>query len=632
MVPRPSSAPGSARAAAVATLAALLAFSGAAAPVPFLPGAARPAAVLATISTPYVSAGRAPVAPGVEHEWGTIQTTRAGSQAVNLVEVALGTPGISLETELGGDRITSLETTTSQARRTSTDGHRAVAAINGDVWGGYASSTQYAPNGIDIHAGELVTAARLARPTFGIDASGQPLIGNVQVSASLTWPDGTIRQVGRVNQARTGSELVLLTPRFGPTTPADIGGTDVVLGGVPLPLTPTGVHPAVVLQVRPATGGIPIDPGTLVLNGPSGSFLDALVPGVGLTLTLAITPGWENVREAIGGREFIVQGGVADVSPRTAVADELHPRTALGITAAGSLVMATVDGRQSGYSTGVDLDELGELMVSRGVVQALSLDGGSSTTMAVRLPGDQEVSVVNRPSAGQEVAVANSLVVFSAVPTGPLAVVDVVPGTAVSWQGGVTDFVAKGQDAAENGIALAPGDVTWTLDGPGAISTSGQYTAAAPGTATVAATVQGIRGTASVTVNPGTGPPVEPPVPAPPPPPPIAIGAASAVGLRPATGFSAKSPKVAPLRGSVSWRFSGGAALAGQRVNVLVAKKTMGAWGSPAYLKSAWADAKGVVTVWMTASAATAINVRVQWPGDPGHGVSTSAALGAYWK
>jgi GH25 family lysozyme M1 (1,4-beta-N-acetylmuramidase) len=117
-----------------------------------------------------------------------------------------------------------------------------------------------------------------------------------------------------------------------------------------------------------------------------------------------------------------------------------------------------------------------------------------------------------------------------------------------------------------------------------------------------------------------------------PPPPPIAIGAASAVGLRPATGFSAKSPKVAPLRGSVTWRFSGGAALGGPRVNLLVAKKTMGAWGSPAYLKSAWADAKGVVTVWMTAGAATAINVRVQWPGDPGHGVSTSAALGAYWK
>jgi hypothetical protein len=117
-----------------------------------------------------------------------------------------------------------------------------------------------------------------------------------------------------------------------------------------------------------------------------------------------------------------------------------------------------------------------------------------------------------------------------------------------------------------------------------------------------------------------------------PPSPPIAIGAASALGLRPATGFSAKTPKVAPLRGFVTWQFSGGAALAGQRVNVLVAKKTKGAWGSPAYLRSAWADAKGVVTFWTTASAAAAINVRVQWPGDPGHGVSTSGALGASWK
>jgi GH25 family lysozyme M1 (1,4-beta-N-acetylmuramidase) len=117
-----------------------------------------------------------------------------------------------------------------------------------------------------------------------------------------------------------------------------------------------------------------------------------------------------------------------------------------------------------------------------------------------------------------------------------------------------------------------------------------------------------------------------------PPPPPIAIGASSALGLKPAMGFSAKTPKVAPLRGYVTWRFTGGAALAGQRVNVLVAKKANGAWGSPAYRRSAWADAKGVVTFWTTASAAAAINVRVQWPGDTGHGVSTSGALGGYWK
>jgi len=512
MAPRLRSAPGRAprraRAAAAATLSALLVFAGAAAPIPLVPGAMRPGTVLAAVSSDYVSEGRAPVAPGVQHDWGAIQTTRSGSQAVHLVDVHLGAPGISLEVSLAGNRITRLETTTSQALGRSSDGHRVVAAINGDVWGGYASPTRFAPNGIDISAGELVTAARLARPTFGIDASGAPLIGEVLVSASLTWPDGTIRTIGRINQARTNQEFVLYTPRFGPATAGDIDGTDVVLEGVALPLAPTGVHPAVVREVRPATGGIPIAPDTIVLNGPAGSALDTLIPGDSLSLALSITPGWENVREAIGGREFIVRDGATSISPHTAIADQLHPRTALGITAAGDLVLATVDGRQSGYSSGVDLEELAQLMRSRGVVQALNMDGGGSTTMAVRLPGDPEVSLVNRPSGGREQGVANSLLVVSSAPTGPLAIVDLLPATASPWQGEVTDFSAKGQDAAYNGVALGDGDVAWTVNGPGAINSAGRYSATAAGAATVVATARGIQGSATVTVRRDAYPPV----------------------------------------------------------------------------------------------------------------------------
>ena len=113
-------------------------------------------AALAAISAAYVSEGRAPVAPGVQHDWGTIQTTRSGRQAVHLVEVTLGTPEISLEASLAGDRITKLEKTSSQALRRSFEGHRVVAAVNGDAWAGYASPTQYAPNGVHVQAGELV--------------------------------------------------------------------------------------------------------------------------------------------------------------------------------------------------------------------------------------------------------------------------------------------------------------------------------------------------------------------------------------------------------------------------------------------------------------------------------------------
>ena len=82
----------------------------------------------------------------------------------------------------------------------------------------------------------------------------------------------------------------------------------------------------------------------------------------------------------------------------------------------------------------------------------------------------------------------------------------------------------------------------------------------------------------------------------------------------------------------MTWKFTGGPALAGQRVNVLVAKHINGAWGGPVYYKSAWADANGIVTFSWTSKTAAAINVRVQWPGTTAYAVSTSKALGAYYK
>ena len=112
----------------------------------------------------------------------------------------------------------------------------------------------------------------------------------------------------------------------------------------------------------------------------------------------------------------------------------------------------------------------------------------------------------------------------------------------------------------------------------------------------------------------------------------INIGAVSALGLNPTSGYTAKTPKVQVKGKYITWKFTGGNALAGQRVNVLVAMKVNGAWTGPKYLKSAWADANGIVTFAWKSNSAAAINVRVQWPGSSTLGVSTSKALGGYWK
>jgi hypothetical protein len=76
----------------------------------------------------------------------------------------------------------------------------------------------------------------------------------------------------------------------------------------------------------------------------------------------------------------------------------LHPRTALGFDESGAwLLLVVVDGRQPGFSEGVSLYELADILRSHGCSQAINLDGGGSSIMLVREPG-KEVRTVNSPS------------------------------------------------------------------------------------------------------------------------------------------------------------------------------------------------------------------------------------------
>jgi Phosphodiester glycosidase len=206
------------------------------------------------------------------------------------------------------------------------------------------------------------------------------------------------------------------------------------------------------------------------------------------------------VPHAVGGGQYIVRNGAIDVDPHDpGFADVTHPRTAIGIQADGDVVMATVDGRQPGYSIGVRLDELGELMLERGVVTAINLDGGGSTTMAVRLPGDDGVTVVNRGSDGFERAVSNSLVVFSTAPTGPLARLVVKPADAVVYAGSAVSYTVRGQDDAHNAVAVDSASIAWSVTGGvGTIDAAGRLTTTTAGEGTVNASVGAVTGSVGV--------------------------------------------------------------------------------------------------------------------------------------
>ena len=85
------------------------------------------------------------------------------------------------------------------------------------------------------------------------------------------------------------------------------------------------------------------------------------------------------------------------------------PRTAIGHTSDGKIIIMVVDGRGSGGSQGVSLDELARLMKGLGCTDVLNLDGGGSTVMCVT----PDATILNAPSDGTERSVMSFVAIVN---------------------------------------------------------------------------------------------------------------------------------------------------------------------------------------------------------------------------
>lgn len=169
----------------------------------------------------------------------------------------------------------------------------------------------------------------------------------------------------------------------------------------------------------PGTGN-PI--GSLVLDKELIFKSDILRTSVGLTGQGKLQAGYFNPGAAQGweGLSHLVTGGpllVADGVPVfNAVAEGFKgsvllpaPRTAIGETVAGKVLLVVVDGSK-GAGYGLTLDEMAWLMAALGAEKAAALDGGGSSAMWVNK------GIVNRPSDGSERKVANAILVLRQLP------------------------------------------------------------------------------------------------------------------------------------------------------------------------------------------------------------------------
>jgi hypothetical protein len=116
---------------------------------------------------------------------------------------------------------------------------------------------------------------------------------------------------------------------------------------------------------------------------------------------------------AISGNEMIVRFGQSIAGSD----DAPQPRTAVALNRSnGYLILIVVDGRQPGYSEGVTLQELAEIIIYYGGHNAINLDGGGSSTLVVEGPlGNSRVlnSPINNRIPGRERPVGNHLGIFA---------------------------------------------------------------------------------------------------------------------------------------------------------------------------------------------------------------------------
>lgn len=349
--------------------------------------------------------GSQPAAPGV------ISTTPRGPWRVSVLSIDPDRARGHLKATYGYD-LAQVETTTNLVKSAG-----ALAGVNASFFAIGSPEHPGEPVGLGLYRGSVLSEPAAVRTEVNllVDARTNKLrIGRLTWSGSLRnrRTDKTVR-LDHLNHP----PLVPAACRqlVNPTTCATSG--DVVHFRRQFGPTPVGPGVEVVLDrsgclVRSArTRGTVLTSGqtSVQATGSDTRRLLALVKRGCLSrkVTLFDEAG-KRVRlhpdmYGVAGRYRLIRSGRIVVPRAKNSFFARHPRTVAGTKADGTILLVTIDGRQT-TSVGATLAETAAVARALGMRQAVNLDGGGSTTMSVgALP-------VNRPSGGRQRAVGDALV------------------------------------------------------------------------------------------------------------------------------------------------------------------------------------------------------------------------------
>jgi exopolysaccharide biosynthesis protein len=342
------------------------------------------------------------LAPGVQLFHVTAPSLVSPPEPMSVWLLRLDPAQVQLRSVLANDEILDTEVVSTIAER-----HNAIAAVNAGFF-----LPNGDPAGVLALDRRLVSDTRRQRGAVGItrDERGVKLIyARLKATASLSVGSGASRRtidIDGVDTVRARDKLMLYTPSYNEDTDTAPGGLEWVID------RPKG-RPADSLRVvsgphKTGRTSIPATGFVLSFGGAARpAALARLTRGARVSIDAAYDPlegepkAWASAQDIVGGAGLLIRDGrdVPDWSVEVfnkGFAEGRHPRTMIGDATDGTIWLVTVDGRQPQLSVGMTLEELRALAHRLGLVNALNLDGGGSTTMWVRDGG--RPSVVNSPS------------------------------------------------------------------------------------------------------------------------------------------------------------------------------------------------------------------------------------------
>ena len=118
-------------------------------------------------------------------------------------------------------------------------------------------------------------------------------------------------------------------------------------------------------------------------------FKDSIAdPSANTMLKKAHFKKWK-MQTAVGGGPVLVQNGEINITNNEELKfagkaiNDKHPRSAMGYTKDGKLILMVVEGRFPGKAEGATLTQMAQLLKNIGCVEALNLDGGGSSCLLI---------------------------------------------------------------------------------------------------------------------------------------------------------------------------------------------------------------------------------------------------------